>query len=60
VTEDEALKRGAEAGWALAKALEELCPDKIDTAIEAAITAMLMYQWPKGGEEHGAVAVADR
>jgi hypothetical protein len=60
MTEDEALKRGAEAGWALAKTLEELCPDKVDMAIDAAVAAILTFLRSKRGEKHGPVAVADR
>ena len=43
VTEDEALKRGSDAGWSLAKALAELCADKTEVAILAAIAAMSIF-----------------
>jgi hypothetical protein len=40
MTKDEALKRGAEAGVALRQALTDICGDKADIAIRAAVIAM--------------------
>ena len=48
MTDDEAVKRGAEAGWALAQALTDVCPDKFSAriAIMAAIAALELVLVP--------------
>jgi hypothetical protein len=43
MTEDEALQRGADAGWSLARTLQELCGDKAETAILAAAAALSLF-----------------
>jgi hypothetical protein len=40
MTPEEALKRGAEAGWALAEALRETCPINYEIALRAAAEAI--------------------
>jgi hypothetical protein len=40
MTAEDALKRGAEAGWALGLTLKEVCPEQSEIAIKAAIIAL--------------------
>lgn len=44
MTADEAVKRGAEAGWALRQALNEICDDKSEVAIRAAVVALTLNE----------------
>jgi hypothetical protein len=47
MTDDEALKRGAEAGWALALALKEIIdPRQVEIALKAAMAAIALVLEP--------------